>query len=49
MINARPLLSGQVAGVIDEILPAKKIVDDMVAGAVAQIKKMNTLVGAAKL
>lgn len=49
MIEARPLLTGQVAGVIDKILPAKQIVDEMVSGAIQQIRAMNGLVGAAKL
>ena len=38
MIKAMPLLSGQVAGAVKEILPAKEIVDDMVAMAVDVIK-----------
>lgn len=46
MIDAQPLLSGQVAGNIDEVLPAKKIMDDMIAVAVAQIKHVNGLVSA---
>jgi len=38
MIKAMPLLSGQVAGAVTEILPAKQIVEDMVAMAVDMIK-----------
>lgn len=38
MVKAMPLLSGQVAGAVTEILPAKKIVDDMVTMAVDMIK-----------
>ncbi|KAJ3338895.1 hypothetical protein HDU93_008948 [Gonapodya sp. JEL0774] len=34
MIQATPLLSGQVAGALSDILPAKQIVDEMVATAV---------------
>ncbi|KAI9031982.1 2-nitropropane dioxygenase [Hyaloraphidium curvatum] len=50
MIEARPLLMGQVAGVIDSIKPAKEIIDEMVSGAAAQIRQMNSLVvGGAKL
>jgi NAD(P)H-dependent flavin oxidoreductase YrpB (nitropropane dioxygenase family) len=46
MIEARPLLMGQVAGVIDNILPAKQIIDEMVSDAVKQIKQMNGLISA---
>ncbi|KAF3171983.1 hypothetical protein TWF788_009591 [Orbilia oligospora] len=36
-----PFLMGQVAGVIDDIKPAKKIVDDMVKEAVEMLRKGN--------
>lgn len=36
-----PLLMGQVAGVIDEILPAKQIVDDMVTGCIKQLRVVH--------
>ena len=39
LIKAMPLLSGQVAGAVKEILPAKQIVDQMVETAVETIKR----------
>lgn len=39
--SARPWLMGKVAAVVNEKVPAKKIVDDMVAEAVEQIKKSS--------
>ena len=39
MLKAMPLLSGQVAGAVTEILPAKQIVDQMVETAVEMIKR----------
>ena len=44
-----PLLMGQVAGAINEILPAKTIIDDMVAGAISAFKVGSSMCGAAKL
>lgn len=41
---AHPWLMGKVAAVVNEKVPAKKIVDDMVAEAVEQIKKTNKYV-----
>jgi NAD(P)H-dependent flavin oxidoreductase YrpB (nitropropane dioxygenase family) len=41
--NARPWLMGKVAAVVNEKKPAKAIVDEMVSGAVAEIKKGNSL------
>jgi NAD(P)H-dependent flavin oxidoreductase YrpB (nitropropane dioxygenase family) len=43
MDNARPFLMGKVAAVINEKKPAKAIVDEMVAEAVEQLKKGQTL------
>ena len=39
LIKAAPHLSGQVAGAVTEILPAKQIVDQMVETAVQMIKR----------
>ena len=39
LIKAAPHLSGQVAGAVTEILPAKQIVDQMVETAVHMIKR----------
>jgi len=39
MLKAMPLLSGQVAGAVTEILPAKQIVDQMVKMAVEMINR----------
>jgi len=38
MMQARPLLMGQVAASIHDVLPAKDIIDQMISGAVAQLK-----------
>ncbi|KAA8892902.1 2-nitropropane dioxygenase [Sphaerosporella brunnea] len=43
MDNARPFLMGKVAAVVNEKKPAKAIVDEMVAEAVAQLKKGQTM------
>ncbi|KAF8541306.1 2-nitropropane dioxygenase [Trichophaea hybrida] len=43
MDNARPFLMGKVAAVVNEKKPAKLIVDEMVAEAVEQLKKGQTL------
>jgi NAD(P)H-dependent flavin oxidoreductase YrpB (nitropropane dioxygenase family) len=40
-----PFLMGQVAGVIGEIKPAREIVDEMVAGAVAMLRRGQGYVG----
>lgn len=42
-IEAMPLLCGAVAGAIDEILPAKAIVDEMVTGAAQIIRRDVTM------
>eukprot|EP01083_Nonionella_stella_P068682 182553_1 len=39
-----PLLSGQVAGAIDDVLPAKVIVDQMMKEAIEMIRKGNTTI-----
>ncbi|KAJ3211874.1 hypothetical protein HDU67_004199 [Dinochytrium kinnereticum] len=39
LFEAMPLLMGSVAGAITDVLPAKQIVDEMVAGAVAALKE----------
>ena len=43
MDNARPWLMGKVAAVVNDKVPAKKIVDDMVAEAVEQLQKATKL------
>ena len=43
-IEAMPLLCGAVAGAIDEVLPAKTIVDEMVDGAAALLSKTQAVV-----
>ncbi|KAK5277574.1 hypothetical protein LTR16_009619, partial [Cryomyces antarcticus] len=40
-----PFLMGQVAGVIDTIKPAKKIMDEMVTEAVEMLKLGQTYIG----
>ena len=40
-----PFLMGQVAGVIGEIKPAGEIVEEMVAGAVAMLRRGQGYVG----
>ena len=50
MDNARPFLMGKVAAVVNERKPAKEIIDEMVAGAVEWIQKLNSaVVGKPKL
>ncbi|KAF3913484.1 hypothetical protein AA313_de0207589 [Arthrobotrys entomopaga] len=44
MDSARPWLMGKVAAVCNEIKPAKAIVEEMVAEAVQQIQKSNSMV-----
>jgi NAD(P)H-dependent flavin oxidoreductase YrpB (nitropropane dioxygenase family) len=43
MDNARPFLMGKVAAVVNDKQPAKQIVDEMVAEAVQQLKKGQTM------
>ncbi|KAG8979665.1 hypothetical protein FRB90_008025, partial [Tulasnella sp. 427] len=43
-LEARPWLLGKVSGLIDEVLPAKKIIDDMVSEAAARLQAANTFV-----
>jgi NAD(P)H-dependent flavin oxidoreductase YrpB (nitropropane dioxygenase family) len=43
MDSARPFLMGKVAAVVNEKKPAKQIVDEMVAEAVVQLKKGQTM------
>lgn len=43
MENSRPFLMGKVAAVVNDKLPAKVIVDQMVEEAVVQLKKSQTL------
>ena len=40
-----PMLMGQVAGVIDEVKPAKDIMDDMIQGAIASLQGNAAKVG----
>ena len=44
MDNARPFLMGKVAAVVNKKESAKKIIDDMVTGAVEWINKGNSYV-----
>ena len=46
MDNARPWLMGKVAAVVNEKKPAKDIVEEMVAEAIAEIKRSASYVGA---
>ncbi|KAG8950257.1 hypothetical protein FRC04_007891 [Tulasnella sp. 424] len=48
-LEARPWLLGKVSGLIDEVLPAKKIIDDMVSEAASRLNAANGfIVGGAK-
>lgn len=42
----RPWLLGKVSGLIDEVLPAKTIIDNMVSGAVEQLQNGNKYITA---
>ncbi|BFZ56510.1 hypothetical protein PYCC9005_003557 [Savitreella phatthalungensis] len=44
-MSARPYLMGQVAASINDVQPAKQIIDEMVAEAVQQLKRGASLVG----
>lgn len=44
MDNARPFLMGKVAAVVNDKLPAKQIVDDMVKEAVDYINLGNSYI-----
>ncbi len=49
-MNARPYLMGQVAAVIHEVQPAKQIMEEMVAGAIKEMNRVNGLIsGQARL
>lgn len=41
---ARPYLMGQVAGAINDIQPAKQIIDEMMSEAVQQIQRASSLI-----
>lgn len=43
-MSARPWLLGKVSGLIDEVLPAKKIIDDMVSEAAERLQASSRLV-----
>lgn len=43
-LEARPWLLGKVSGLIDEVLPAKTIVDNMVSDAAERLRSTNTFV-----
>lgn len=43
-MSARPFLLGKVSGLIDEVLPAKKIVDDMIADAAERLQVSSKLI-----
>jgi NAD(P)H-dependent flavin oxidoreductase YrpB (nitropropane dioxygenase family) len=45
MISVQPLLSGQAAGAVTEILPAKEIIETMVSEAVQILKYTTGLIG----
>ena len=47
--EGRPLLMGQVAGAIDDIKPAKEIIDEMVNGAVEVMRNNVALIIKSKL
>ena len=44
MDNARPFLMGKASAVVNERLSAKQIIDDMVQGAVDEIRKSSSAV-----
>jgi len=44
LINERPLLMGQVAACIQEVLPAKQIMDEMVGGAITALRAGTALI-----
>jgi NAD(P)H-dependent flavin oxidoreductase YrpB (nitropropane dioxygenase family) len=46
MAEARPMLMGQCAAAVTEIIPAKDIIEEMVSGAVAHIKAVNSRISA---
>eukprot|EP00301_Raphidiophrys_heterophryoidea_P012937 c20266_g1_i1.p1 GENE.c20266_g1_i1~~c20266_g1_i1.p1 ORF type:complete len:376 (-),score=104.14 c20266_g1_i1:187-1272(-) len=46
MAAARPLLMGSVAGAINDIKPAKQIIDEMVQGAVHMLREANSYIKA---
>lgn len=46
MIAARPLLMGKVAGAVNEIKPAKEIVDEMVSGAIEALQRSSSFIHA---
>ncbi|KAJ3227719.1 hypothetical protein HDU81_006515 [Chytriomyces hyalinus] len=49
-MSARPLLMGQVAGAIQDIKPAKEIVEEMVSDAIRVLKENSALIsGSSKL
>ncbi|KAG8904343.1 hypothetical protein FRB99_001889 [Tulasnella sp. 403] len=43
-MEARPWLMGKVSGLINEVLPAKKIIDDMVSDAAQRIRAGNAAI-----
>lgn len=43
-LNVVPLLMGKAAGAVTEIKPAKEIMDEMMAGAIASIRSNNSLI-----
>ncbi|KAI8853455.1 2-nitropropane dioxygenase [Chytridium lagenaria] len=49
LMNSRPLLMGSVAGAIQDVKPAKDIIEEMVAGAVAALKENTAKITVAKL
>jgi len=44
MDNARPFLMGKASAVVNERLSARQIIDDMVQGAVDEIRKSSAAV-----
>jgi NAD(P)H-dependent flavin oxidoreductase YrpB (nitropropane dioxygenase family) len=43
-MEATPFLMGQVAGAIDQVLPAQQIVEDMMSGAIASLRANTQLI-----
>ncbi|KAJ3112479.1 hypothetical protein HDU96_004526, partial [Phlyctochytrium bullatum] len=49
LLKSRPLLMGAVAGAIQDVKPAKEIIDEMVNGAIAALKENTAKIQVAKL
>lgn len=44
-MNARPYLMGQVAASINDVKPAKEIIDEMLNEAAQRIQRVQSLIG----